>query len=112
MRYAWQRYGLVSALVAGGTFVVFLPTYFHITSGLETVAFAALVLRVVVVALHALDDRPVRAWEMPLLVVLAGMLRPEGVLAAAPAFLVWLWLRRADRRAWPFSVVAVVVGLG
>ncbi len=70
MRYAWQRYGLVSALVAGG------------------------------------------AWEMPLLVVLAGMLRPEGVLAAAPAFLFWLWLRRADRRAWPFSVVAVVVGLG
>lgn len=112
VRYAWQRYGLVSALVAGGTFVVFLPTYFHITSGLETVAFAALVLRIVVVALHALDDRPVRAWEMPLLVVLAGMLRPEGVLAAAPAFLFWLWLRRADRRAWLFSGVAVVVGLG
>lgn len=110
VRYAWQRYGTISALVAGGTFVVFLPTYFHITSGLETVAFAALVLRVVILALHALDDKPVRTWEMPLLVVLAGMLRPDGVLAAAPAFLFWLWLRRTDRRAWLFSAIAVVAG--
>jgi hypothetical protein len=111
VRYAWQRYGMVAALVAGGTFVVFLPTYFHITSGLETVAFAALILRIVIVALHALGERPVRAWEMPLLVVLAGMLRPEGVLAAAPAFLFWLWLRRTDRRAWLWSGAAVVAGL-
>ncbi|WP_233160868.1 hypothetical protein [Actinophytocola xanthii] len=110
VRYCHQRYGLVAALTAGGAFVVFVPTYFHLTSGLETVAFAALVLRAVIVTLRALDDRPVRVWEPPLLLVLAGMLRPEGVLAALPAFLLWLWLRRRDRVAWLWSAGAVVAG--
>jgi len=92
--------------------VLFLPTYFHITSGLETVAFAALVLRAVVVGLDAVDGRPVRVWEPPVLFLLAGMLRPDGVLATLPAFAAWLWLARRDRRAWLWSVGAAVVGFG
>jgi hypothetical protein len=112
VRYGHRRGGLVAALVAGGAFVLFLPTYFHITSGLETVAFAALVLRAVVVGLTALDGRPVRAWEPPLLLVLAGMLRPDGVLAALPAFAVWFWLARRDKRTWLWSAGAAAVGLG
>ena len=111
VRHRHRRQGLVAALVAGGAIVVFLPTYFHITSGLETVAFAALVLRAVLVGLDALEGRPVRVWEPPLL-VLAGMLRPDGVIAALPAFLAWLWVSRRDRRAWLWSAGAAVVGAG
>ena len=44
--------------------------------------------------------------DMPILILLTTQILLPGF------FLVWLWLRRADRRAWPFSVVAVVVGLG
>lgn len=112
VRHVWERFGNLAALVAGGAFVVFLPTYFHLTGGLETVAFAALVLRIAIVALDAVDGRPTRAWELPLLVVLAGMLRPDGILAAAPAFLTWLWLRRTDRRAQLATAAAVVAGTG
>ncbi|GAB3455322.1 hypothetical protein GCM10027436_57670 [Actinophytocola sediminis] len=112
VRYSWQRFGTLSALVAGGAFVVFLPTYFHLTGGLETVAFAALVLRIVIIALHTNDGRDTRTWELPLLVVLAGMLRPEGVLAAAPAFLCWIWAHRTNRRARLHTGAAVILGLG
>lgn len=112
VRLCWQRGGIVAALTAGGAFVLFLPTYFHITSGLETVAFAALVLRIVITGLHALDGRGVRTWEPPLLLVAAGMLRPEGVLAALPAFAIWLWLRRRDRAAWAWTAGAALVGAG
>lgn len=100
------------ALVAGGAFVLFLPTYFHLTSGLETVAFAAIVLRIVIVALRIVDGQAVHVWEPPLLLVLAGMLRPDGVLAALPALAVWLWLSRRDRRAWLWTAGAAAVGLG
>lgn len=110
VRYCHQRYGLVSALVAGGALVVFVPTYFHVTSGLETIAFAALLLRVVIVGLRAINGQPVRTWEPALLLVLAGMLRPEGVLAALPAFAAWLWTVRRDRRAWVWTAGAAVVG--
>ncbi|MGH3763146.1 hypothetical protein [Actinophytocola sp.] len=112
VRHCHQRGGLVAALVAGGAFVVFLPTYFHLTSGLETVAFAAVVVRAVIVGLRAVESAPVRAWEPSLLVLVAGMLRPEGVLAALPAFAAWLWLARRDRRAWLWSAGAAVAGLG
>jgi arabinofuranosyltransferase len=110
VRYCHQRYGLVSALVAGGAYVVFVPTYFHVTSGLETIAFAALLLRVVIVGLRAINGQTVRAWEPPLLLVLAGMLRPEGVLAALPAFAAWLWANRRDRTTWLWTGGAAVVG--
>ena len=112
VRHCRANHGLVAAPVAGGAFVLYLPTYFHITSGLETVAFAALVLRAVIVGLNAIEGRPVRFWEAPLLLVLAGMLRPDGVLAALPAFLVWLWSARRDRRAWWSTAAAAVVGGG
>ena len=110
--HCWKRDGLLPALVASGAFALFVPTYFHITSGLETVAFAAFVLRAVVVALHAIDGRSVRSWEPPTLLVLAGMLRPEGVLAVLPAFVAWLWLARRDRQAWIWSTAAAAVGIG
>lgn len=112
VRYCHQRYGLVSALVAGGAYVVFVPTYFHITSGLETIAFAALLLRVVIVGLRAVNSQSVRVWEPPLLLVLAGMLRPEGVLAAFPAFAAWLWTNRHNRTAWIWTAGAAVIGGG
>lgn len=110
VRYCHERYGLVSALVAGGAYVVFVPTYFHVTSGLETVAFAALVLRAVIVGLRAINNQQVRVWEPPLLLVLAGMLRPEGVLAVLPAFLAWLWTARRERRTWLWTGTAAVAG--
>lgn len=112
VRYCHQRYGLIAALVAGGAFVVFIPTYFHITSGLETMAFAALLLRAVIVGLRAVNGQPVRAWEPPLLLVLAGMLRPEGVLAALPAFAAWAWTARRDRHARLWTAGAALVGGG
>ncbi|MBB4912642.1 hypothetical protein [Actinophytocola algeriensis] len=112
VRYCHQRYGLVSALVAGGAYVVFIPTYFHITSGLETMAFAALLLRAVIVGLRAINGQAVRTWEPPLLLVLAGMLRPEGVLAALPAFAAWLWVNRRDRRTWLWTSGAAMIGGG
>lgn len=108
VRYCHQRYGLVSA----GAYVVFIPTYFHITSGLETIAFAALLLRAVIVGLRAVNAQPVRVWEPPLLLVLAGMLRPEGVLAAFPAFAAWLWVNRRDRTTWLWTAGAAVAGGG
>lgn len=110
VHYLRRDHGLVAALVAGAAFVLYLPTYFHITSGLETVAFAALVLRAVIVGLNALEGRRVWAWEAPLLLVPAGMLRPDGVLATLPAFLAWLWTARRDRRAWLSTAMAAVVG--
>ncbi|GAB1515303.1 hypothetical protein JCM33774_73460 [Actinophytocola sp. KF-1] len=112
VRYCHERHGLTSAFVAGGAYVVFVPTYFHVTSGLETVAFAALVLRAVILGLKAINDRPVRVWEPPLLLVLAGMLRPEGVLAVLPAFLAWLWTTRRDRRTWAWTAAAAIMGGG
>ena len=112
VRHAWERNGWVPALTAGGAFILFVPTYFHITSGLETVAFAALVLRAVILALRAIDTRPVRVWEPPVLLVLAGMLRPDGVLAVLPAFVAWFWLNRRHRAAWWWTGGAAVAGLG
>lgn len=102
--------GLGGALVAGGAFVLFIPTYFHISSGLETTVFAAVLLRVVILGLRVLDGQKIHDWELPLLLLLAGTLRPEGVLASLPMFAVWLWRER--RRAAPrwFTVAAVVLG--
>lgn len=109
VRHAWERGGMAPALVAGGAFTLFVPTYFHITSGLETVAFALVVLRGVVLGLRAVEGLPVRVWEPPVILLVAGMLRPDGVLAALPAFLFWLWLNRG-RRAWGWTAAAALVG--
>jgi arabinofuranosyltransferase len=102
--------GLGGAAVAAGAFVLFIPTYFHITGGLETTAFAAVLLRIAVLGLRVLDGQRIRDWELPLLLLVIGMLRPEGVLAALPAFAVWLWHER--RRVPPrwFTGAAVVIG--
>ncbi|QWF77749.1 hypothetical protein [Amycolatopsis sp. CA-230715] len=106
-----RRYaGLGGAIVAGGAFALFVPTYFHLTGGLETTAFAAVLLRVAVLGLRVLDQQRIRDWELPLLLLLAGTLRPEGVVAALPAFLVWIWHER--RRVPPrwFTAAAVLLG--
>ncbi|OQO90850.1 hypothetical protein B1813_15100 [Saccharomonospora piscinae] len=112
LRQGHRLGGRLAAVVASLAFVVFLPTYFHVNGGLETVAFAAVVLRATVVGLTALRSEPVRVWEPPALVVLAGLLRPEGVLVAAVPFAVWLWRQRHDRIAWFWTALAGVVGLG
>ncbi|MGX7828397.1 hypothetical protein ACTG9Q_25235 [Actinokineospora sp. 24-640] len=107
---ATQPGGRLGRLVAAGAFLLFVPTYFHVTGGLETVAFAAVLLRAVVVGLRVLDGRPVRVWEPPALLLLAGMLRPEGAVAALPALAVWLWHNRRERAAWVWTAAAAVVG--
>lgn len=109
VRYAGGRAG---AVVAAGAYLLFLPTYFHITSGLETAAFAAVLVRASVVGLRVLDYRPVRPWEPPLLLLLAGTLRPEGALAAAPAVAVWLWHHRRSREVWLWTAAGAVLGAG
>ncbi|SEP47352.1 hypothetical protein [Amycolatopsis saalfeldensis] len=109
---AHRRGGIGGALVAGGAYVVFLPTYFHITSGLETAAFAAVLLRIVLLGLRVLDGERVRAYEPPALLLVLGMLRPEGVLAALPTVAVWLWRERRSRAAWSWTAGAVLVGGG
>ncbi|TCK22482.1 hypothetical protein [Pseudonocardia endophytica] len=102
----------VGRVGAVGAFLLFLPTYLHIVAGLETVAFALVVLRAVIVGMRVLDGRDARVWELPVLLLAGGMLRPEGALAVAPALVCWLWLRRRDRTAWLWTGGAAVVGAG
>ncbi|MCR6484119.1 hypothetical protein M8542_14955 [Amycolatopsis sp. OK19-0408] len=111
IREGHRRAGLTGVLVGAGAYVVFLPTYFHITAGLETAAFAAVLLRVVVLGLRVLGNERVRTWEPPVLLLLLGMLRPEGVLAALPVFVLW-FVRSTGRARWLWSGAAVVVGAG
>ncbi|MEC3975243.1 hypothetical protein [Amycolatopsis sp. H20-H5] len=110
LREGHRRAGLLGAVVAAGAYVVFLPTYFHLTSGLETAAFAAVLVRVVVVGLRVLAREPVRAWEPPVLLLVLGMVRPEGVLAALPVVAVWFWQERKQVAARWWTVGAVVAG--
>jgi hypothetical protein len=110
IREGHRRAGLTGVLVGAGAYVVFLPTYFHITAGLETAAFAAVLLRVVVLGLRVLAGERVRTWEPPVLLLLLGMLRPEGVLAALPVFALWFWRERGRVSARWWTVAAVVVG--
>ena len=98
------------ALVAAGCFALFLPTWVHTMSGLETAPFALVVLRAVVVAARSLQGVEVRVWELPVLVLVAGMLRPDGILAVGVPLLVWLYLRRAELAPRVWSVAAGVVG--
>ncbi|MBK1784347.1 hypothetical protein [Prauserella cavernicola] len=100
------------SVVAGLAFVLFLPTYFHANSGLETVAFAAVLLRLVIVAVRVIDEERVFDWEPPLLLLFLGMLRPEGLLAALPAFAVWFWYSRRMPVARWTTVIAAAVGAG
>jgi arabinofuranosyltransferase len=109
IREGHRRAGLTGVLVGAGAYVVFLPTYFHITAGLETAAFAAVLLRVVVLGLRVLANERVRTWEPPVLLLLLGMLRPEGVLAALPVFALWFFRERSSKR-WVWTGAAVVVG--
>ncbi|MFD6069078.1 hypothetical protein [Amycolatopsis lurida] len=112
VRAGHRAAGLLGALVAAGALVLFVPTYFHVTAGLETIAFAAVVLRAASVGVDLVQRRAVRDWEPPLLLLLAGMIRPEGVLATLPGFLVWCWLRRRQSRTWALVVAVVIVGGG
>ncbi|MEQ3551215.1 hypothetical protein WIS52_12105 [Pseudonocardia nematodicida] len=102
------------ALVAAGSFALFLPTWIHVDSGLETAPFALVVLRAVVLAARLLrdPDARVRPWEIPALLLLAGMLRPDGVLGVTPPLLVWLWVRRRDRATWLWTAVIGAAGAG
>ncbi len=109
IREGHRRAGMTGVLVGAGAYVVFLPTYFHITGGLETAAFAAVLLRIVVLGLRVLDHEPVRSWEPPMLLLLLGMIRPEGVLAALPVVLLWL-VRERGRARWLWTGAAAVVG--
>ncbi|MEU3274021.1 hypothetical protein ABZ639_24555 [Saccharomonospora sp. NPDC006951] len=96
------------AWLAGGAFVVFLPTYFHLSGGLETVAFAAVVLRAAIVGIRVLQDKRVWDWEPPALLLIAGLLRPEGVLATLPAVAIWFWYER-DRPGPKRALIAAAV---
>ncbi|MBC3194383.1 hypothetical protein H7X46_25365 [Pseudonocardia sp. C8] len=100
------------AVTATGAFVVFLPTWVHIDGGLETAPFALVVLRSVVVVARVLRDRcaVVRPWELPALLLVAGMLRPDGILAVGPPLVVWAVLRRRDRRTWLWLAAAAAAG--
>ena len=108
VREGHRRAGLTGVLVGAGAYVVFLPTYFHITAGLETAAFAAVLLRVVVLGLRVLANERVRTWEPPVLLLLLGMLRPEGVLAALPVVALWFIRERGAARWWWTGGAAVV----
>lgn len=110
IREGHRRAGLTGVLAGAGAYVVFLPTYFHISAGLETVAFAAVLLRVVVLGLRVLANERVRTWEPPVLLLLLGMLRPEGVLAALPVVVLWFWRERGRASARWWTLGAVVVG--
>lgn len=112
VRAGHRAAGVLGALVAGGALVLFVPAYFHLTAGLETIAFAAVVLRAAILGVNLVQGRTVRGWEPPLLLVLAGMIRPEGVLAALPGFVVWCWLGRRNGRTWALVAAAAVVGGG
>lgn len=112
IRHAAPASGMTTAVVSGAAFTVFLPTYFHLNAGLETVAFAAIVLRAAIIGLHVVNGRPVRFWEPPLLFLLAGMLRPEGVVAVLPAVGLWFWRERKQQRALFCTGLAAAAGIG
>jgi ABC-type amino acid transport substrate-binding protein len=54
----------------------------------------------------------VRDWELPVLFLLAGTLRPEGAAAALPALLVWLAHHRNRQAPWLWTGAAAAVGAG
>ncbi|MDN5914413.1 MAG: hypothetical protein L0I76_04785, partial [Pseudonocardia sp.] len=107
LREPATRTGKVTAV---GAYLLFLPTYVHVVAGLETAAFALVLLRVVVLGVRVLRGVGVRAWELPVLLVLGGMLRPEGAVAVLPALAIWFWTSRTQRSTWVWTVGAAVVG--
>lgn len=109
LREPATRVGKAGAL---GAYLLFLPTYVHVVAGLETAAFAVVLLRAAVLGTRVLRGRPVRAWELPLLLLAAGTLRPEGAVAVLPALAAWLWTGRRERGPWTWTVAAAVVGAG
>lgn len=107
LREPTSRTGKVTAV---GAYLLFLPTYVHVVAGLETAAFALVLLRAVVLGVRVLRGVAVRAWELPALLLVGGMLRPEGAVAVAPALAVWVWAHRAERRTWAWTAAAGVLG--
>lgn len=104
---------LTGAVTATAAYLAFLPTYIHVLSGLETAAVALVILRAVVLAARILrDGRAPAPWELPALLLLAGVLRPDGVLAVAPALLIWLAARHRDWTVWAWTAAAAALGAG
>lgn len=95
-----------------GAYLMFLPTWVHVDAGLETAAFAMVVLRAVVLGVRVVSGRTIRSWELPALLLIAGMLRPEGVVAVAPALLVWLGASRGRHAELAWTSAAVLAGIG
>jgi hypothetical protein len=101
----------VAGLFAVLALLLYAPTYVQTVAGLETVPFALLVLRIVVVGLDSESGRLRPAWELPLLTLLAGLMRPEGV-AFGVVTIAYVLLRQpaAQRRrllAWTALVLVV-----
>ena len=94
--------------------LVFGPTYFHAVSGMETTLYALLLyLLVEAVADVVISAQLKRPWLIPLLTLLAGATRPEGVLVGIVgigAALVRLKDRERTRLLWAAMVVLVVPG--
>lgn len=100
-----------AAVVAGCAYVLFLPTFFHLTGGLETAVVALVVLRMAVLGMRVVEERHVPDIEPPLLLLLAATLRPEALLAVLPAFVVWFRSRRFSGGARAGITAAIVLAL-
>lgn len=81
-----------AAFVALFALLAYLPAYVHAVAGLETMLYALLLLLATTTAERQADRQAERGlWRVPLLVLLAGLTRPEGVVAAGFPLL-WLLL--------------------
>ena len=73
-----------ATFVALFAFLAFLPVYVHAVAGLETMLYVALLLWATIRATQQVQRRAEAGlWQVPLLVLLTGLTRPEGILAGA-----------------------------
>lgn len=101
----------IGAVAAAGAFAMALPTSVHALAGLETAAIGLVVLRAVVLGARTAHGDQIRPWELPGLLLAAGLLRPEGVAAVAPALLLW-WAHRPGPAGWSWTAAAAGAGAG